>query len=140
MEYQGVCIDEKYISEKGNLKLPRNSITKICFKYGFLTPHPILQLILGIIIFIIGILPVYHLYFFLLNGGMFKVYESLIASFIPIGLYLILTSFKKGNFFEIKTSFGNKRIVFEKGGDKSKTDFFLNYARNLGYPIFSEED
>jgi hypothetical protein len=47
---------------------------------------------------------------------------------------------QKGHFLAIKTDFGDQRIVFVKGAEKSRIDNLLNCARNFGYPIFPETD
>ena len=140
MEGLGVFVDRDFIYEKGTLKIPRQSISKITIKSGFLSKHPVLQLILGIITAIFGLLPLYHLYLVEKYGGVFRLWEALGTSFFIIGGYLIISCFRKGYFLEIKTNFGNKRLIFAKGAEKSRIDSIVNYARNLGYPIFSETD
>lgn len=140
MEELGVTVDRDFISEKGSLKIPRQSISAVAIKYGYLSKHPLLQLILGIILLPIGLLPIYHFYLVQTYGGTFKFVEALAVSSSIVGGYIIISAFRKDYFLEIRTDFGNKRLVFRKNSGRAKIDNFMNYLRNLGYPVFTETD
>jgi hypothetical protein len=140
MEDLDVIVNRDFILQKGNIKIPKQLISRITIKFGYLSKCPIFQLMLGIILSILGLLPLYHFFLVEMYGGTFYFKEALATPFFIIGCYLVISCLRKGYFVEIKTDFGNQRIVFDKNAEKSRIDNLLKYARNLDYPIFSEID
>ena len=133
--YLNVTITDKFISEIGNPVIPKESIRKISTEFAYISKHPFIQVSLGLILTIVGLLPLWHFYVFSKFGGTFYFIEAMGVVFSVIGLWLVHSSFRKGYLMLIDTNFGKKRVVFSGKIEKKKLNDFLIEGRNFGYDI-----
>jgi hypothetical protein len=137
-KYQNILLARDFVIEKGSTKIPIQSIRKMSVEFGFLSKHPLIQLILGMIVSALGLLPIFHFFLVFQYGGKFKFIEALAVAFFVVGIYLVISCLRKGYFLSLETEFGNKRLVFGNKVRKDEVVDFIKTARNFGYSIFSE--
>jgi len=130
IEFSGVRVSSNYIQEFDDKKvrdsINRETISSIKLKNGIYSKHPLLQVLMGGGFTYIGYLFVKMLIEGYNNGGRIK-FILLVAMLLtmPMGIWLILTSFRKGYYLKIKWDAGEKRFAFIKKPDFDKIKKFV---------------
>ena len=132
------------------ISIPREQIIKITLHYGARAERPIVQVVFGLTLFIlgltIGILPLVHV----LSGDNLareiqdtRPYNFRILAYalalIPTGLWFLLRAMSHGYYLLVKTGKGRKKLFFQKSTKSSEVFEFINKGRtDFGYEIIQE--
>jgi hypothetical protein len=130
VECSGIRCSEKSLSEMDGRKIAvsvfRPDIRKITYRHGVLAPHPLLQILAGIILIATGYFPAEHIFRWLQNGGTLFGEELLIFIFAGIGVYLILTARRRGYFLDIELPKGRERLAFKGEPNPNELEAFFS--------------
>jgi hypothetical protein len=119
-----------------NVFVPRDKILEVNLSYGLGSERPLVGVIFGIILLIVGLWPLRILYSVLTEGGTFYIETMAAAGFLLVGGWLIYFSLKKRLHFMIRTERDRRKILFH--GKLSREDLMelLRAAENdFGYSI-----
>ncbi|HEY8747954.1 MAG TPA: hypothetical protein VIM11_08270 [Tepidisphaeraceae bacterium] len=133
------CTDQSLIemdSGKPLIVIPRNEITGIKFRHGFVSPHPVLQFLVGIALLAPGYFPTIHLIHWIQHGGPFFSLEVWIYSLCFIGLYTAISVFRRGYVLEIARTNSQTRLAFGRHVIATELEAFLSQLETqLGMKI-----
>jgi hypothetical protein len=129
IECHGIVCDEKRLSEIDSgsvmVAVDRHDIQRITSRYGLVSPHPMLQVVMGSALTALACFPAAHLIDWIRHGGAFFTAEAFVIPFAVIGLWLVFSTFRKGRFLEVESARGRKRLAFQRDADPAAVDRFL---------------
>ena len=115
-EYCGIRCTERSLCEidsgKVMVTVPRQDITRITLRYGTQAPHPVIQVVMGLLLTGLGYFPIAHLIDWLRHGGAFLTLEAWIVPFPVVGILTVIGAFKRGYFLLVDERQGSKRLSF----------------------------
>jgi hypothetical protein len=94
--------------------VPCESISEIVAAYGFLSPHPVLQIGLGLALLAIGLLPIPYFLDWFGRGGSIHAAEIWLIPVGVIGLSLLPGAFRRGYDLQVRPAAGMKRLAFRR--------------------------
>lgn len=141
LECGGVICEERRLIEldakRVLVSVDRTDIKSIRSRFGVLSMHPVLQVMVGSGLALLGYFPLLHLIHWVRFGGAMLEVEVFAIPFALLGLWLALTAFRQGTFLDIETPAGVKRLSFNRSTDRSQIELFVNAIESL-YGIKAE--
>lgn len=141
IEYLGVRFSQKGVAlvDGGRelLYVSKEEIRQIILRRGFQAERPLVQLIFGIILMLIGLYPLPHVFLWFFVGGTAYDLEFLLLPLIPVGLWFAKDGLKKGLYFELIMDGDKRKIPFQKPPEKRILKDFIEQAEVYGYSIDS---
>lgn len=142
IEFSGVRVSQNEIGilDKGRVSVSvlRDNIKEISLKNGFFSKHPIIQALFGCGLISLGYYPLKFLVFWLQNGGTIMDATILLILSIPLGLWVIYDSSKRGYYLEVKERFGRKKFPFVNSPSLSDINSFIEkFSSMFQYKIIS---
>jgi len=129
IECCGLVCDEQRLAEVDGRRIValalRHELHHIRSRYGFTSPHPVLQIILGSGLTLGACAVLTPIMDWLNHGGVLPLE---LVYFIPmgiIGLWLLISAFRRRHFLEAVTDDGRTRLVFDRSADAAKIDAFV---------------
>lgn len=129
IECCGVNCDDNQLFEREAgcvvITVPRRDIKQLTLCDGLLAPHPNLQIMLGLLLASLAYLPIRHLIPWFRDGGIFFTIELGIIAIALIGVWLVISAFRRGLFLEAETESGVRRLQFDRHPAPSELESFL---------------
>jgi len=140
INYLSVVIAHDAISEQDNngtvVRIPREKIKGIEVKRGPGSERPLLQLVVGLAILMVGLLPLLHIYTWLVNGGPLSRTIVLAVTLIPIGIWALHDVLAKKYYLFVVQHDDIRKVVFRGNVEVDQLAAFLRKGSNdFGYPI-----
>ena len=113
----------------------KNDIREIVLKYGYQSERPLIQVVFGIGLLLIGL---YFIVNFILHIFINRiVYTTMLLSIIlfPAGIWFMVDGFRKRLYFEVTLENNKRKFPLGKDPDKQDLDKFIKKASQLGYSI-----
>jgi predicted outer membrane lipoprotein len=127
--YCGIrCTEQKLCeidSGRVMVLVAKEDIRRITLRYGTQAPHPMLQVIMGVILIGLGYFPALHFIHWLQHGGVFFTLEGWIMPLVVAGAWAIISALKRGYFLEIEQDQGTKRLAFGKKPEPVELERFV---------------
>ncbi len=139
-EYEGVRFGDEGVADveggRVGLYVPRAQIDRLTVRYGARSLHPILQLVMGLLLVGLGLLPAIHLVMWAVKGGTIHLLEVAMIVMLIIGVWLIIDAPRRGYLIDVAGSGGRKRLLFASGASKTGVEAFAGRARErFGYDV-----
>jgi hypothetical protein len=116
-------------SDSSSLRIKRNEVKSVNWRYGLLAPSPILQIVFGVTLAAIGWFPVGMFVKWIRGGGAFPVALVYLIPIPAIGLWMALSAFRRGYFLEVDLDSGRKRLVFKGRTEVKEVQGFVEAIR-----------
>lgn len=130
LELGGIAFLPGEVVESGSdgvvVRVPRADVREIQFRHGYVSRHPVVQAVLSLAVAAVGALPTWHLAHWIVRGGLFITWEATVVPLVFVGPWLFIDAFKRGDYLDVKTPAGWKRLVFDRSVDRSAVDAFLS--------------
>ena len=118
------------------VRVRKSEIERMALRHGFYSAHPILQVVVGIVLAGIGVLPTMHLIHWLANGGTFHTVEAFVVAFIFLGPWLVYDAAQRGPHLDVRTAAGRKRLILDRNVDPETLERFLTAVEErFGYQV-----
>jgi hypothetical protein len=129
IECCGVRCDDKQLVEVEDgrvmVSVERHCVRQITLRYGVMSPHPILQGLIGMVLASLGFIPAAHLIEWSLHGGEFLAIEAGLVGLSVVGIWLIATSLRRGYFLEVQEKSSRKRLQLRPAPEAEKLASFV---------------
>ncbi len=141
IEVSGIRFEETKISNVQDKRvfasINRSDITKLEFRRGILSQRPVMQVVLGAIISLAGLLVVRFIYMWLTYGGTAFDYQIMLVLLLPIGAWVIMDALKVGYFLSIDLRSGSRdKMTFqEKQNQNSLEELSRQLRSKLHYEV-----
>jgi hypothetical protein len=141
IEQYGLKFESDRIStiRKGlpSLTINREEIKNISFKKGLLSRYPLLQLIMGSCITLFGIfMIVLFCSWWFTKGGYPHPRQILLFFTLPIGVWIIFDTLKKGYYLEVQYNSKVRKLEFDKTQSEENLLKLIDAVKNkLNYNI-----
>ena len=139
IELNGVRVADEGVSQvHGAYKLlfvPRQEIRDMSIRSGILSPHPLIQSVLGLLLLLIGVYPIPHLIKWLLTGGKAYDLEIIILLLIPTGIWLTRDAWKRGTYLSVRVERGTHKLHFRGQPERSWLQEFCRQALLFNYAV-----
>jgi hypothetical protein len=118
------------------VRVAKQEIRRIDLRHGFYSAHPIVQVVAGLVLTCIGVLPAMHLVVWLGSGGTFHAVEAFLVAFVFLGPWLVYDAARRGPHLVVRTGAGQKRLILDKTVDPETLERFLTTVEGrFGYAI-----
>jgi len=117
------------------LSVAKSDIRKITLKHGFQSERPVVQVVFGIIVIILGFYFLIHLILHTLVYRIFYVDDILSLLLLPTGGWFIVDGFRKRLYFEVTLDNDKRKFPLGKTPDMGELQKFIELASQLGYVI-----
>jgi hypothetical protein len=138
IEYCGIRFTDEGMSSSLHGKplefIPKAEIAHINLRVGFRDENPMLRFLLGVALTGLGLLGMIRLLEGLFFGAEFAWYPLLVF-LLPLGAWMIVTTFQRGLYLEVETQDEKHRLFFRGALERPETLHFLKQAVELGYPL-----
>lgn len=125
----GVLCDERRLGELADgavlVSINCSDIQRVALKHGVQAPHPLIQSAFGLVLTLVGLVPVVHFVAWMMVGGTFHALEACLAVFALIGPWLIFTAFRRGYYLQVDGPEGRKRLDFARSVRPEDVDQFI---------------
>ena len=119
-----------------NVFVPREEIREIELSYGLGSERPLVGVIFGVILLLVGVWPLRTLYLVLTEGGTFYIETMTAAAFLCVGGWLIHFSLKKRLHFLVRTIKDKRKILFHgKIKQEDLMELLRAAEKDFGYLI-----
>lgn len=115
----------------------KKDIRRITLKYGYQSERPLLQVIFGIVIILIGL---YFVVNFILQMLINRIiYTTMLLSILilPVGIWFIVDGLRKRLYFEVEVDNDRRKFPLGRAPDRSELQKFIKAGSQLGYIIDS---
>jgi hypothetical protein len=120
------------------IRLPITEVKRVVLGYGFQSPHPLLQMILGLVFIGMGVFAALAFLNFLIQGGTFPRLGAGLIAFGFIGVWLLAKAVNRGFYLDVYSAQGRRRLGFDDEASPQKMkDFLPTLARTLRVPVTS---
>ncbi len=137
-EYCGVQISPLGITSiKNNRPLrfvPKVYVQKVAVKNGFLSEYPLLLALAGVVLIGLSAQPLLQLFLQARIEGQPAV-SPLGLFFLPVGIWLLLDSQRRGQYIEVFLNSGRQKFPFYQPPEPKGLQAFFQDAEKLGYVI-----
>lgn len=139
LEFAGIRFSPNMIEVvedgRSTRRIYRDSVKRIELGYGFQAPRPKIQACVGVVLMIVGLLPVWGLAYWFEHGGTIRPYYfAVVMAFAVFGAWLLRDSARRGYFLFITTENSWEKLPFHSISEPDKVDRFLQEANTeLGY-------
>jgi hypothetical protein len=132
--YLNIIISEKGLSEFSDGKriifIPKEQVQLIEIKFGSHAERPLMQVILGLLLIVLGFAGVY----LVLIGGLRGLYWGLgLIGFGGIGVLCLYEAIKKGHYLYVTCLKDARKLKFTGEIKKTELSKFIKDASSLGY-------
>ena len=139
IDYAGVRFYEDRIvlldKETIELSVKRDKIREMLLLHGFQADRPLIQILLGGSLSIIGFLSLGSIIVWLLEGGRMLKWIVLMSGFLPLGVWIAYEGLKTGHFLMIYES-RKRKIPFNRQATPEGLNEILNTVEaQFGYVI-----
>jgi hypothetical protein len=111
-------------------------VRRVRLRHGVQAPHPLLQVVMGVLLIGFGYFPATHFVHFVRHGGVFFEVEALIIPLVFLRARLVARALKRGHFLEVEEATGVKRLLFQRTPSPRILDGFLaDVERCYGFKI-----
>ena len=124
------------------IAIPKDHIKEISLEYDYSEERPIVSIIIGVFLFIIGfvfgLMPVFQLIKKMLENNSTGVFGpfALAIPLLFLGVWFILRVFQKRSFLKVVANSTTRKLSFGKGIEKTTLEKFIKRScRDLGYNI-----
>jgi hypothetical protein len=133
-DYLNVRASEKGLSEfhksTRTVFIPRNQVEAVEVQFGPRAERPMVQMVLGLALVILGIVGLVMA----VNGGLRGIYWGAgFAMFGGIGLLCLHEAFRKGHYLRVTCTRDTRKLVFRGTVDQQALSSFVSSASSLGY-------
>ena len=140
LQCKGIRFTNEAVMELDDLrpvvKVPTSEIQRISLGYGFQARHPLLMSAFGLVLAIIGLLPIPGIIHWLLYGGVIHTLQAAAVALTLFGAWAIYDGFRRGYFLLVEEGNKARNLVFTKKPDASELEEFLNKVKiRFGYDI-----
>jgi hypothetical protein len=120
------------------LTIDRQEIKRITFKRGLLSKHPLLQLLMGFCLSLIGIYVIILFFsWWFKQGGYPHPVQFFLFFTLPVGIWIIFGSIKKGYFLEVQYGSKVSKLEFDKNQTKEDLLKLIDDVNNrFNYNIY----
>ena len=127
------------------VRVGRGDVRGIALRRGFHSAHPVVQVLVGAALAVVGLVPTWHLAQWMVEGGTFFGVEAFLIAFVFLGPWLIFDGLKRGPYLEVRTGDGVKKLAFDRKADPGVIESALAAAeQRFGYrierPAWVDED
>lgn len=136
----GVRFTKKSVAQldgtRVSVSIARDSIRQMSLRYGFQSERPLLQVLFGSILCLVGLWPVIHITNWLIFGGVFLALETLLIFFLIFGIWGIYTGVRRGYYLLVEMDRDTRKLAFSSPVAREDIEAFLAEARTaFGYDI-----
>jgi len=107
------------------IRVPITEVKRVVLGYGFQSPHPILQMILGLVFICMGVFAALAFLNFLVQGGAFPKLGAGLIAFGFIGVWLVAKGINRGFYLDVISAQGRRRLGFDDEASPEKMRSFL---------------
>ena len=142
LEFAGIRFTAEMIEvhEDGRIvrRVLRSTVKRLELGYGFQAARPKIQACVGVLLMIVGLLPVWDLTYRFEQGAIIRpYYYAMVMAFTVFGAWLLRDSVRRGYFLLVTTDTSWEKLPFYSKAKLDKVDRFLQAANTeLGYVIF----
>jgi hypothetical protein len=135
IEYQQILITDQVIAELNSDRLavvsvPRIEIEAIELVKASESKHPIMQVVFGLALVIVGLLPIPKIVDWTLHGGtLFDVQVSVLLM-VPVGGVVIYTAIRRRLLLLVGTRRGVRKLAFQGKATLAELTDFVNAANS----------
>lgn len=113
----------------------KTDIRKITLKYGFQSERPLIEVVFGVGLILIGF---YFIMNFILHVLINRIaYLDMLLSILllPVGIWFAVDGFRKRFYFEVTLDNDKRKFPLSKNPDKGELQKFILIALQFGYTI-----
>jgi hypothetical protein len=133
IEFHGIQVkdDGLYEIDSGRIMvfIQRSDVTQVSLEYGSLAQRPFIQSVAGVILILIGILPLLWLVDWAMHGGVFFAKSLFVVLFAIAGGSMLKQAVTKGNYLLVQTPRGARKLVFSGDVDDAEAEAFVQEIR-----------
>ena len=133
------CTEDALIELSDGQPLVRvaiRDIKEVALSHGFQSPHPVLQIVFGSCLAVVGLTGVGYVLNIFFRKGVFFIGLSMLSIPGCLGIWLIVTALHRGFYLDVRTMAGRKRLAFEKDPTSEELRVFLKEVEKvIGTPI-----
>jgi hypothetical protein len=113
------------------LRIARKEIDHLALRWGLQAARPLVQAAIGVVFLSVGGWVVVNLVgkFLFYGGWVAPKLEGLLATLIPIGGWLLWTSFRRGYYLEVRSRRGRDKIPFARDVSRAEIEALLGQAQ-----------
>jgi hypothetical protein len=119
---------------------PRAQVHRLLVRFGPSSAHPILQAALGVVLVVLGLVPLRHVIDWLRFGGHIWRFEVLAFALIPLGIWLSLGAFRRSYHLVVQGASGDRRLALHPRTSRKHLEEFIQEIEGLGYSFEWETD
>ena len=97
--------------------------------HGHVANHPVMQMIAGGVMVLIGGWPIIWLIEWAVHGGTIISSTMWMIGFAVVGVWLIIQAFREGHYLEVETTRGLRKLAFDGKVDESAASAFVGSLR-----------
>src|SRR5262245_35014843 len=113
------------------VRVKRSEVHGLILRYGLRSPRPYVQRVGGLALCALGLAPILHTLWILLNNGdQILGFELYASGFLIPGLWFVYDSFQKGFYLEALVRDSAFKLSFNAAPSRSELDRFLSQIEN----------
>lgn len=140
IEYRSVRIAEDKVCQMDEIQeiitIDKKDISRMELLHGLAAERPLVQLVFGSILTIVGLYPLKIIYGWLTLGGILYDIQILFLALVPLGIWMIKGAIRKQYFISVETQNDTRKFIFKGEIEEVEMKEFLEKAnRRWNYRI-----
>jgi hypothetical protein len=138
IEYHGIRFDTEGVSSTvhGNPRIlfEKKDVVEVRLRRALRAESPLAQAFVGLVLFLVGIFPLFKLLQGLIYGS-FNAWYLAGLPLLPLGAWLAVSVFRSRMCLEVVTGAGRYKLFFQGELDLPEVMHFLKQGTEMGYPL-----